>query len=243
MGMLPQLIYYRGANGLAVNLYTASQATLDHVGGTTVTVRQETDYPSSGRVTVHIDPQEKATFPLLLRIPRWSSQAVSVSVNGAPLQASVSVHGIPFSTAVKPGGFLRMDRAWQHGDTVTLEIPMPWRFIAGRKNQSGRAAVMRGPLVYTLDPTGNPATAGIDLSRIVLLPSTAELIADDTVRPGGTACRIRAGLDEAGKGALTLTLTEFPNPKGQSIYFQLSDTSTAVDDELLAAPTPWAAQE
>jgi hypothetical protein len=31
-------------------------------------------------------------------------------------------------------------------------MPMPWRFIAGRKSQSGRAAVMRGPVVYTLNP-------------------------------------------------------------------------------------------
>ncbi len=98
-------------------------------------------------------------------------------------------------------------------------------------------------MVYTFDPATNPATAGIDLTRIILLPSTAELVPDDTVRPGGTACRIKANLDEPGKNALDLTLTEFPNPTGQSIYFQLPDTTTAVDDELLAAATPWGSQE
>lgn len=75
--------------------------------------------------------------------------------------------------------------------------------------------------------------SGIDMKRLVLLPKPAELIADSSVRPGGTACRIKADLDKTDKGAFTLTLTEFPDPDGQAIYFQLSDPRVAVDDELL----------
>jgi hypothetical protein len=66
-----------------------------------------------------------------------------------------------------------------------------------------------------------------------LLPETAELIADTSVRPGGTACRIKADLDKADKGAYTLILTEFPDPDGQATYFLLPDLKAAVKDELM----------
>ena len=234
MGHLPKLIYYRAGNGLAVNLYTDSHVTLNGLAGTTVTIHQETDYPSTGRVTFHVEPQQAAAFPLLLRIPRWCSQA-SASVNGQPLAAEI-----------KSGEFLKIERTWQHGDSVALELPMPWRFIAGRKLQAGRVAVMRGPVIYTLvdlvdrgvygigGMPGQSGVHGIDRKRLVLLQDTAELVKDDSVRPGGTACRIKADLDKAGEGSLTLLLQEFPHPGGVSSYFQLSNPQAAVKDELLS---------
>ena len=232
---LPELIYYRSGNGVVVNLYTASQATLGE-GADAVVVRQETDYPSSGLVTIMVDPARAMNFPLLLRIPGWC------------VQAAAKVNGKAVDGTAKAGEFLRIERTWQRGDKVTLDLPMPWRFIAGRKTQTGRAAIMRGPVVYSLSPgrittsaTGAapaaPSLASeIDLKRLVLLPATIEpVLADATVRPGGTACRIKADLDQAGKGAYTLTLTEFPDPDGQATYFQLADPNAAVADELLAA--------
>jgi uncharacterized protein len=226
IGLLPQLVYYRSGNGLAINLYSASQATLEGIGGTTVTVRQETDYPNSGLVTLDIKPEVSAAFPLLLRIPKWCTQA------------NVLVNGKTIDTRTKSGEFLKIDRTWQSGDRVTLDMPMPWRFVTGRKNQEGLAAVMRGPLVYTLNPDKESALTRIDLRRLVLLPGTAELVLNDTTfRPNGTACRIKADLDKAGKGALSLTLTEFPDPDGQWTYFQLQDPKASVDDELLVSQT------
>jgi uncharacterized protein len=218
------MVYYRAGKGLAVNLYSTSQATLDGIGGTTVTIRQETDYPNSGQVTVRIDPKETASFPLLLRIPQWCSKAI------------LSINGYQIANTIKSGKFLKIDRTWKSGDQVTLDMSMPWRFVAGRKTQTGRAAVMRGPIVYTLNPTKDPALDKIDLKRIVLLPETAELVMNDTTsRPNGTACNIKADLDKAGKGALSLTLTEFPDPDGQWIYFELPDPKLATDDELLTS--------
>lgn len=80
------------------------------------------------------------------------------------------------------------------------------------------------------------ASSSIDMKRLVLLPDTAELVPNDsTVRPGGTACRIKADLDKADKGAFALTLTEFPDPDGQAIYFRLADQRAVMDDELFLA--------
>jgi hypothetical protein len=222
------LIYYRTDKGVAVNLYTASEATLEKVGDATVVIRQETGYPSSGQVKLSIESTKPATFPLLLRIPRWCGDA-TVAVNGKPTDAPPP----------KAGSFCKIEREWKSGDTITLDLPMKWRFVAGRKLQAGRAAVMRGPMIYTLNPNQVPNLDAAKIDRIELLPSSIEpVIVGDSVRPGGTACRVKADYGKADQGALTLILTEFPDPDGKSIYFRLADPSVAVEDELLTPKFP-----
>lgn len=224
IAILPQLIYYQMDKGLVVNLYTASQATLEKVGDATVVIRQETDYPSSGHVMLYIEPSQPVVFPVLLRIPRWCDGA------------TIAINGKPSDTPVQAGGFWKIEREWNRGDTVTLDLPMKWRFIAGRKTQAGRAAVMRGPMLYTLNPAQVPNLDPAKIDRIVLIPSSIKpVIASDSVRPGGTACQVKGDYEQADQGALTLTLTEFPDPDGKWIYFPLADPSVSVDDELLTA--------
>jgi DUF1680 family protein len=226
IALLPQLIYYRTGKGVAVNLYSASQANFDKIGDATVAIRQETDYPSSGNVKLFVDPSQPAKFPLLLRIPQWCDEA-SVAVNGKPVEATV-----------KPGSFCKLEREWKSGDTVTLDMPMKWRFVAGRKLQAGRAAIMRGPLIYTLNPAQVPTLDAARINELVLLPSSIEpVIAGDAVRPGGTACRIKADYGKADRGELTLILAEFPDPDGKAVYFRLSDPAAAEEDKLLT--TKW----
>jgi DUF1680 family protein len=69
MAELPAMIYYRTGKGLMVNLYTASTANMELGERLSLTVRQETDYPSSGDILLRLDPSRPAAFPVLLRIP------------------------------------------------------------------------------------------------------------------------------------------------------------------------------
>ena len=137
---LPGMIYYRWGAGAMVNLYTASQGTVPLTGGLSVTLRQETDYPSSPKVTIHVSPSGPARFALRLRIPRWCGGA------------TVAVNGHAVDKAVTGGRFYVLDRPWRAGDRVELDMPMPWRLVRGRKAQKGRLAVMRGPMVFCLSP-------------------------------------------------------------------------------------------
>jgi len=131
---LPAMIYYQSNSGVAVNLYTPSEATIKLHDDISVTVRQETDYPTSGHVEFRIDPSNPIQIPFQMRIPRWCNKNVAVTVNGEPI-----------SEPIVPGTFLTIDRLWKPGDQVKLDMPMSWRLVLGRKRQSGRAAVMRGP--------------------------------------------------------------------------------------------------
>ena len=226
---LPTMVYYRSGTGLAVNLYTASEATVELDGDVSLKIRQETDYPASGRVVIHLDPSKPAEFPVQLRIPRWC-RGVTVAVNGKR-----------WTSPVVAGEFLTIEREWNAGDRITLEMPMPWRLVLGRKRQSGRAAVMRGPVVFCFNPEGNESLRdrdAADLGVIVIDPDSLKLQpGDDHIRPGGVACSVRAcneGFAVGVSGNLSLRLTEFPDPRGKVVYFRLPDPSKAVPDELIS---------
>ena len=157
---LPNMIYYRSGRGVAVNLYTQSQATIDLADGLSVKLRQETDYPNTGKVIVHVSPSKPARFPLRLRIPRWCRDAW---VGGE---------------AVQGGQFFALERKWSAGDRVAVELPMPWRLVRGRKAQRGRLAILRGPQVFCLNPMRqaerHPAFGGRRGARGVALAKIRE---------------------------------------------------------------------
>jgi len=227
---LPSMVYYRCGGGLAVNLYTPSSATVPLGDGVTLAVRQETDYPSSGRVVLHVDPAKPASFPLRLRIPRWC-QSAAVVVNGQPVTGPV-----------RRGEFLAIERPWKSGDRVELNLPMEWRLVLGRKAQSGRVAVIRGPMVFCLSRARTKDLAKVDLRLLTVAPATLEgPIADATVRPGGLACKLRAWspgdwYPHSAPG-LALVLTEFADPAGEAAFFHVPNPRAKefVADELIDA--------
>ena len=139
---LPAMLYYVADGGVAVNLYTASSAEAEISAGLKLVLRQETDYPNSGTVRIHVDPSKPAKFPVKLRIPRWCNSA------------TITVNGKAHSNA-NPG-FAEVQRSWKRGDVIELKMQMPWRLVRGTQLQQGRVAVMRGPVLYCLNPKLNP---------------------------------------------------------------------------------------
>ena len=143
--------YSTGTGVLAVHLYGGNTANVS-VGGTTVRIRQETDYPWSGRVAMTIDPTQPATFALKLRIPSWA-QSASVTVNGEPVDAAARQHG-----------YVEIRRNWSAGDKVGLDLPMPVERVYANpkiKMDIGKVCLKRGPLVYCLEQIDNPAAVGM----------------------------------------------------------------------------------
>jgi len=225
---LPGMVYYGSGEGIAVNLYTQSSAQLDLGGGITVDVRQETAYPNSGNVVIQVAPSERHKFPIRLRIPRWCPRT------------RISVNGKVREEGVLGGDFYTLNQHWLAGDRIELEMPMPWRLIRGRQAQAGRVAVLRGPVVFGLNPHRHEALADVDSGLITLDPASLEPpVPDDSVRPDGLACRLSAwGPDQwypSENPALTLTLTEFPDAGGEAAYFHVPDPNapTMADDELI----------
>lgn len=228
---LPQKVYYRTPDGgIAVNLYTASHKTFD-INGQPVTLRQETDYPNSGRVTFSVETAEPVEFSFTFRTPRWCEKMT------AQINADSAVEILPKEQ--KNGGYA-IRRVWKNGDTLTLDMPLAWRFVQGRMTQAGRVAVLRGPVVYCLGQAQNAELVEKcpNLRDIVLDPTSfGEPEKDDTTRPDGRKVRVKG--KTADGETVNIALTEFPDETGREIYFRLPADSPIqpVADELLDEPS------
>ena len=138
MSRLPEYVFYAEEDAVFANLYTDCEAKVD-TGRTSLRIVEETDYPRSGKVKFVMHPEKAAFFSFNVRIPRWAREN-RVSINGLD---------VPYKRS--PGEMLALPKVWKDGDTVELDFPMKVRTVLGRKRQSGRFAVMRGPVVYALD--------------------------------------------------------------------------------------------
>ena len=153
---LPEYVFSVNEAGLLVNLYTGAVARHRLPDGTRLTVEMQTRYPHEGEVRLRVVPEKKTRFVLGLRIPGWCKEAM-VAVTG--------------STALpaRSGEYHLIDREWDPGDQVTLELSMEPVALFSRPEiaaNRGQVAFRRGPLVYCLEKED---AAGIDLARAVIV--------------------------------------------------------------------------
>jgi hypothetical protein len=127
-------------DGVVAWLYAASSVTA-RVGqaGQTVTIEEETNYPFSGSVTMRVTGADGIAFPLYLRVPGWCTD-LGVQVNGEPIHLT--------GLGDLSGGLVRIERTWQAGDVVTVEMGM--QITLTEWPRTGSVSVNRGPLTYSL---------------------------------------------------------------------------------------------
>ncbi|HPI73003.1 MAG TPA: glycoside hydrolase family 127 protein [bacterium] len=121
------------------------------------------NYPWDGRVRIKPSPEKPLAFALRLRKPGWCDQA-TVHVNGKAVAPPMDK------------GYYVLDRTWQSGDEVELNLDMPVRrMIAHPQVQAdaGRTAFQRGPLVYCLEACDHAAKLAS-----IFLPPTCPLTAE-----------------------------------------------------------------
>ena len=68
---------------------------------------------------MEIEPEHPAAFPLSLRIPNWCAHP-RLAVNANAVNAAPDAKG-----------FVRLERTWRSGDTITIELPMVPRVETG----------------------------------------------------------------------------------------------------------------
>jgi hypothetical protein len=123
--------------GLAASLYAPGTVTAKVNGGADVTIAETTNYPFDGTVTLKVNPNRPATFPLYLRVPHWAEGA-TVKVNGQAVPAEG-----------RPDSYLVLDRAWAGNDTVELTLPMHVAVRQWTQNKDS-VSVDYGPLTFAL---------------------------------------------------------------------------------------------
>jgi DUF1680 family protein len=106
---------------------------------------------------VTIEIAGEGEFSLMLRIPSWSEEGASITVNDATSREQLV-----------PGSYAEIRRAWRPGDTVLLHLPMPVRLVESHPHvteNKGKVALMRGPILYCVEQADN---SGVDPRDVVL---------------------------------------------------------------------------
>lgn len=154
IGSLGQYIYAQSEADLWVNLYVGGTADAT-VADVPVKLTQATDYPWSGDVKITIQPEKPVKFNLNLRIPDWCGK-FDLSINGETQRVTVGANG-----------YLSIDRTWKADDSMELNLDMPVERVYAHpyvRENLGRLALRRGPLVYCFEDIDNPDSAFETLS-------------------------------------------------------------------------------
>jgi uncharacterized protein len=177
MASVPGYFYATRGSDVYVNLYAAGTANIETPGGR-VTMAQDTRYPWDGAVRLSVTPERSRQFTLHVRIPGWAlEQPVPTDLytyTSIPMMAhAVRVNGTLHTSPVDKG-YVAIDRVWQRGDVVQIDLPMPIRRVVSHANveaNRGRLALQRGPIVYAAEWPDNPDGR----VRNIVLPDTQSL--------------------------------------------------------------------
>ena len=152
----------RGTDEIFVNLFLQGSAAIGLSDGD-VQLTQTGNCPWAGDITIEVEPAEQGQeLSLHVRIPGWArgealsgdlytflgdfNQSWSISVNGETVHPEIV------------GGYATLRRAWDKGDKVELNLPMPVRRVLADEHidaDRGRVAVQRGPIVYAFESIDN----------------------------------------------------------------------------------------
>lgn len=169
-------LYNTSDEGLWFNLYGGNNLNTKLKDGSPLKLTQETNYPWDGSVKVTLQTAPKKPFSLFFRVPGWSEGA-TLLVNGQPVAATLT-----------PGKYAEINRRWQAGDKVELQLPMPAQLLEANaliEETRNQVAVRRGPVVYCLEasdlPTGKPLSGLIVNANTVFTPRHTTIAGSDVV--------------------------------------------------------------
>lgn len=154
-------IYASSDDALWVNLYIGNTGQI-RIGETDILLTQETDYPWDGSVKLTISTSQPLEKEIRLRIPNWC-KTYDLSINGKRINVS------------EEKGYAVI-KDWKSQDVIALDMDMPVEIVAADphvKENFGKRAIQRGPLVYCMEEIDNP----VYFDQIQLSPSTTFLTA------------------------------------------------------------------
>lgn len=127
------IIYFRDADGLYVNLFVPSEVTWNPQG-VEVRLEQTTQYPEEDTSNLTLSAGRPVRFKLRFRVPRWCRGAAA------------EINGEAAAISAEPGTWAAIDRTWRNGDRVRLTIPMRVTAVPIDRRHPRRVAFLYGPV-------------------------------------------------------------------------------------------------
>ena len=196
LASLGQYIYGRKGKELYLHLYVGSSVVQTFPKGP-VLIRQRTQYPWKEKVEVKVSTEKPQSFTLCFRLPGWC-KAPKLRINGKRLSLK----------SITSKGYAKVKREWHDKDQAELLLPMPVERVEahpGVRQDAGRIALQRGPIVYCLEEEDN----GRNLHDLCL-PGDAKIRASfkEDLLGGVTVLKARAKRRDLSHWKETLYRTE-----------------------------------
>lgn len=156
--------YTESEDTLFVHLYMGSVLS-KKVNGQDVDVCIESGFPWDGNVKIRVRAKGTA-FKLALRIPDWCT--------------SYAVKGFADAHTRIQDGYLYVEKEWKEEDCLEITFPMDVKLMMANpmvREDAGKAAVTRGPIVYCLEEADN----GKNLHLLSLSAASGAVVSDETI--------------------------------------------------------------
>lgn len=206
------LIYAKTDNAIYFNQYIGSETTVQ-LAGNRVNLAQASDYPWSGDIKIHVNPENETQFAIHLRIPGWAKGDLLPGnlyqindLDNIPEDMPVlKINGEIVTLVEMQQGYAVVKRKWKAGDVLELELPMNIRIITGNlriEDTQRKITLMHGPVVYCIEEIDNALYFKNDNTANVL-PETLKATKDEDLLNGVVVISGKASREKDEQIAIT----------------------------------------
>ncbi|RJP61861.1 MAG: glycoside hydrolase family 127 protein [Ignavibacteriales bacterium] len=162
-------VYATNEKGIYVNLFIQNNSEVEF-RNQVINLNQQTNYPWNGKISVEVNPEKSEQFSFMVRIPGWAREEVvpgdlysfKKKIN---LPVKIFVNDKEVSYKIN-NGYAEINREWNKGDKIMIDIPMPVREILANEKvaeDKDRIAIQRGPIVYCAEGIDNPNNRALNI--------------------------------------------------------------------------------
>ena len=167
---IPNLIYAKQVDSLYVNLFISNKAKIE-LNGKKIELVQKTNFPWNGSMQLTINPENKSSFVLKIRVPGWAYNQVIPSdlyAYDANIKSAVRVKlNYQAYDAKIINGYIEINRNWVKGEVIDIDFDMQVRRVNANENvvdDLNKVAFEYGPLIYCGEEIDNPNLSSVEIS-------------------------------------------------------------------------------
>ncbi len=166
---LPEIsstIYGKRDSEIFINQFIGNEAEIE-IRDQPISLKMETDYPWDGKISIEVYPLESVDLNLNIRIPGWARGELLpgnlyqyVNEEASSKEVSIKINGTIVNDYLLHKGYAVIERKWESGDVVELQLPMDIKMLKGNpriEDVRGKVAISRGPLIYCFEEVDNEA--------------------------------------------------------------------------------------
>jgi len=167
---IQNIVWFHNNNDLFLNLFVPSSLHWKNLK-----ITQQTDFPKISKTTVYFEGSNSENFIFGFRKPEWMKSSATVKVNGEVTEL------------IENNGWLTMNRVWNGGDIIEIDLPMSFEVCKMLKEKDYPAALKYGPVTMAVQQTDEYPTDLLENEKIPVedQPLTFKVTGHEswTVRP------------------------------------------------------------